>query len=88
VSRCHAQWPPRGPPMDCSSAAWCPLAVDDQFSGCHVKQTVGGIGSDIVGDSGQGYVRRIDCVRMAQKRNPDAELVIDEPKESNDSQRP
>jgi hypothetical protein len=45
-------------------------------------------GSDIVGDSSQGYVRRIDCVRMAQKRNPDAELVIDEPRESNDSQRP
>lgn len=45
-------------------------------------------GSGIVGDSGQGYVRRIDCVPMAQKRNPDAELVIDEPKESNNSQRP
>jgi hypothetical protein len=88
VSRCHAQWPPAGPALWIPRQPWCPLAVDGEFSGCHVKQTVGGIGSDIVGDSGQGYVRRIDCVRMAQKRNPDAELVIDKPKESNDSQRP
>jgi hypothetical protein len=31
-------------------------------------------GSDVVGDSGQGYVHRRDCAEMAKKRNPDAEL--------------
>jgi uncharacterized protein YegP (UPF0339 family) len=29
---------------------------------------------EVVGDSGQGYVRRGDCAGMAKKRNPDAEL--------------
>ena len=35
-------------------------------------------GSDIVGESGQGYVKRGWCARMATKRNPDAELVFDD----------
>lgn len=35
-------------------------------------------GSDIVGESGQGYVRRGYCAGMAKKRNPDAELVSDD----------
>jgi hypothetical protein len=26
-------------------------------------------GSDVVGDSGQGYVHRHDCAEMAKKRN-------------------
>jgi uncharacterized protein YegP (UPF0339 family) len=34
--------------------------------------------SDIVSESGQGYVRRGYCARMAAIRNPDAELVFDD----------
>jgi uncharacterized protein YegP (UPF0339 family) len=33
---------------------------------------------EIVGDSGQGYVRRGWCATMAKRRNPDAELVFDD----------